>query len=315
MYTEKKPYCLLALSPVHSGSGSDLGIVDLPIQRERHTGYPKLEASGIKGAIREYYREASGYSKELMDLLFGPEDGDAHQSALGMMDARILFFPVKSVKGVFAWITCLPCLVKFKESLAFAGVPMADSDGEIDPGSAAFGVNTVAKGCAVSFPNIQGTETVVLEEYPIEHVEENVFLTRLLTWFGDTFLEDPALSFQKKRLISHCVVVSEDVFSRFVRLSTEVTARTKIDRDTGTVVGGALWYEEYLPAESILYSTFLASRPMMDDTSFSDETKELKDNAGKVMEKLTGSLPEVLQIGGMQTVGKGFIKPLLFKET
>jgi len=31
---------LYAETPVHAGSGTSLGIVDLPIQRERTTGYP-----------------------------------------------------------------------------------------------------------------------------------------------------------------------------------------------------------------------------------------------------------------------------------
>ena len=314
MYTVKKPYCLMALTPVHYGCGSDIGIVDLPIQRERHTGFPKFEASGIKGVIREYYRERQHFSKALLNLLFGPEGGDAHQSALGMVDARILFFPVKSVKGVFAWITCPACLAKFKESLDFAGEKMKDKDGEIDPVSPELGVNTIAQNCAIELTNGKGVKTVVLEEYPIEPVTKNELLTRLLKWFGDAFLGDPGLSFQKKRLVTHSVLVSDDVFSRFVRLSTEVTARTKIDRDTGTVAGKALWYEEYLPADSILYSTFLASRPMMDDAQVTKVDGDLKDNAEKVMEKLTESLPGILQIGGMQTVGKGFVKPLLLKE-
>ena len=44
-------------------------------------------------------------------------------------------------------------------------------------------------------------------------------------------------------------------------LSTEVIARTKIDSNTGTVdkkIGG-LWYEEYLPTDSILYSLSLTT--------------------------------------------------------
>ena len=40
-------------TPLHAGSGNDLGVIDLPIQRERHTEYPKIEGSSLKGALRE----------------------------------------------------------------------------------------------------------------------------------------------------------------------------------------------------------------------------------------------------------------------
>ena len=56
MYLQKDTeLCVLhAISPVHAGAGSATGAVDLPIQRERHTGWPHIQASGIKGAFREH---------------------------------------------------------------------------------------------------------------------------------------------------------------------------------------------------------------------------------------------------------------------
>ena len=53
MYKIARPLFFRCITPMHVGCGSDLGIVDLPIQREKHTGYPKIESSGIKGCIRE----------------------------------------------------------------------------------------------------------------------------------------------------------------------------------------------------------------------------------------------------------------------
>ncbi len=43
MWKEAKPMFIIAETPIHPGSGSELGIVDLPIQRERHTNFPKIE--------------------------------------------------------------------------------------------------------------------------------------------------------------------------------------------------------------------------------------------------------------------------------
>ena len=41
MFKKAKPFFIKTLSSMHVGSGSDLGIIDLPIQREKHTGFPK----------------------------------------------------------------------------------------------------------------------------------------------------------------------------------------------------------------------------------------------------------------------------------
>ncbi len=45
-----------AITPVHAGVGRDLGLIDMPIQKEKHTGIPKIEGSTMKGSMRESYR-------------------------------------------------------------------------------------------------------------------------------------------------------------------------------------------------------------------------------------------------------------------
>ena len=47
---------LHAITSLHPGSGTALGVVDLPIQRERHTGWPVIPASSIKGVFRDACR-------------------------------------------------------------------------------------------------------------------------------------------------------------------------------------------------------------------------------------------------------------------
>ena len=65
MFKQAKPLFLIVETPLHAGSGSDLGIVDLPIQREKHTDYPKIEASGLKGSIREIFSAEGDESVKL----------------------------------------------------------------------------------------------------------------------------------------------------------------------------------------------------------------------------------------------------------
>lgn len=43
-----KPLFLIVQMPLHTGSERNVGIVDLLIQREKHTGYPQIESAGLK---------------------------------------------------------------------------------------------------------------------------------------------------------------------------------------------------------------------------------------------------------------------------
>ena len=322
MYTRQQPFFLIAQTPVHPGSGSDLGVIDLPIQRERHTGFPKIEASGIKGVFREAYSDRTIMKKEILDIVFGPDQGDGHQSAVGFVDARILFFPVKSVKGSFAWVTCLDVLAKFQEILNFADVKIKDEDGAINLCSSDLIENCITENSVISVQNNHAT-SVVLEEYPAT-VTENPLLTRFATWFSGHVLQDGALVYQKEKLKTSMVVLSAEMFTKFVKYSTEVIARTRIDSETGTVKTGALWYEEYLPVETILYSTVLASQPMMSSGDLTVKVKDLEEkdrekglcldkNPDGVMELVTQNFPSIIQIGGNATIGKGFMRPVLLE--
>jgi len=52
MFEKHAAMFLYAVSPVHLGAGSSVGVIDNPIQRARHTGHPCFAGSGIKGAVR-----------------------------------------------------------------------------------------------------------------------------------------------------------------------------------------------------------------------------------------------------------------------
>ena len=132
MFLKQKPLFLWVETPLHAGSGSDLGIVDLPVQREKHTGFPKVEASGIKGCLRESFEDKLERENTELKLAFGPESAnEAHAGAIGFSDARLLLFPVKSVKSVFAWITCPQVITRFKRDLELCGVVGRDNGFDI----------------------------------------------------------------------------------------------------------------------------------------------------------------------------------------
>lgn len=302
MYKKKKPMFIITETPLHVGSGSDLGLVDLPIQRERHTGFPKVEASGLKGCIRECFENKGD---KYTSLLFGPEEGDAHSSSIGFTDARVLLFPVKSLKGVFAWITCPLILERFQKEV---GVPLS------------YEVNSVPENSNLLIDN-----KIVLEEYTY-HVVEKRETTELAKTLADmVFPTDESYNFWKDKLKKDLVVLNDDDFTQFVKTSTEIITRTKINDKTGTVERGALWTEEYLPQDTILYSLVMFSDLEIERDGkekkqefikmFDDFCQEVikkqnqeKIEAENIASYFTQNLPSIIHLGGNRTIGKGIVR-------
>lgn len=312
MFKKARPFFIICETPLHCGSGNDIGIVDLPIQRERHTDFPKIEASSLKGGIREAFEESDKEipvglnrvktsDKATISLAFGPEENPDHAGALGFTDARLLLFPVKSMKGLFAWITCPQVLEKFRNELSLCGLNL-----EFEMPSK----HTAPKDCSLFIRE----DKIVLEEYTFSikrDSDANGNCTRLAEWLSDNlFPANKLYQFWKDKVRKDIVVLSDAEFRDFVTLSTEVITRIKIDNKTGTVQSGALFTEEYLPSESILYSLALTT-PIFKEK---DEEKGIfKSHNGKaeedlVMEYFTNGLPEVIQLGGDATIGKGIVK-------
>lgn len=319
MFKLAKPFMITTISSLHAGSGNDLGIVDLPIQREKHTSFPKIESSSLKGVLREAFETNDKTIKEQLigdflnsntsekkvlynydyyiHLLFGYDadennneiknyfdDDTEFSGALGFSDARLLFFPVRSARGVFAWITCRYVLRKFEEDMKLCG-----QDINVN-------VSEVAVGECLTFKNnkISINQSVVLEEYTFRERQELDF---------DTF--NGLLPEIQQKL----VVVNDDDFKDFVNQFTEIITRTKIDNATGTVASGALFNEEYLPPETIMYFLVFASPIFQkDDSKKGIFKKNGKNEEELVMKFFEKSLPEVVQIGGNATIGKGIVK-------
>ena len=336
MFKYAYPFFIKVLTPLHAGTGQELGIVDLPIQRERHTGFPKIEASGLKGSIREAFedlltvkngqyalvddetvkerveklkeifseiekeipqKDEKGNKKirynEAIDLTFGPLTDITHAGALGFTDARILLFPVKSMKGVFAYITCPQVLKRFEQEITIAGK-------EIKLNGQKINVSNIPSN---SFPKntskVLVSAKVILEEYTFE-LKSSEDLKRFAEWLAEkTGIEE---------IPQKIVVLSDDDFKDFVHLSTEVITRIKIDNATGTV-GEGPFNEEFLPAETILYSLALASPIFKEKPGEKGVFNQSeKDEAELVLEFFEAGIPEIMQIGGDATIGKGIVK-------
>lgn len=322
MYKKATPLFLLCETPLHAGSGSDLGIVDLPIQRERHTDFPKIEASSLKGSIRESFEskiDSNNFSSIEDDdtkihRVFGYDDGgitdEAKENlekvfddkkdfagAVGFSDARILLFPVKSMKGVFAWITCPKVLHQLQSDLKYAE---REEDSKMIPD---FHGSDIAIVSTQSNLTLQGADTkVVLEEYTFD-ADGHSDIDKLGEWLAENAFAGLS-DYWKDKVKKDIVILPDNDFKDFVNLSTEVITRTKIDNVTGTVADGALFTEEYLPSESLMYSLVLTAPEFRAQDAMSEE---------EVTAFVQENLPAVIQLGGNATLGKGLIRTNFLK--
>ncbi|WP_297458238.1 type III-B CRISPR module RAMP protein Cmr4, partial [Thermococcus sp.] len=124
MYSKKLVLGIYTISPVHAGSGSETSVIDLPIQREKHTGFPVIWGQSLKGVLRHAF-EDGGMDLEVIYSIFGPDVDElrknAYAGAISVGDAKILLFPVRSAKGVFAYVTSPLVLERFKRDMELAG--------------------------------------------------------------------------------------------------------------------------------------------------------------------------------------------------
>lgn len=91
-------------------------------------------------------------------------------------------------------------------------------------------------------------------------------------------------------------MLHDDDFTHFARHATEVMARVGLDYERKTARKGALFYEEFLPPETLLYAVVLATASRSPGT---------ERNAAGMLGLLRERAPSVVQIGADQTIGKG----------
>lgn len=269
-------YYLHTMSALHVGTGHGTGIIDLPIAREKASHLPQVPGSSIKGVLRDELR-GQLINDDLL-ALFGPEMGQTaseYAAALTVGDSHLLCLPVRSWHGTFSWATCPMILHRYQRDL---------QSGHVIPEPA----DNAALHCTDS--KLVDNEKIYLEDLDLnavlhpevdnwaEVIAEAVFPDA--TW-RDLF---------KQRF----VILPDNLFDFLAETATEIRARIRIEEGTRTVQSGALWYEEYLPAETLLWGNLASDRAR-------------KPNDVRGGQAMLALLPvtKTLQIGGNATVGAG----------
>ena len=300
MYKKSSIIFIYTETPLHPGSGTSLGVVDLTIQREKITDFPLIQASGIKGAIREWFELYSNEDQNKINIVFGPEmEGESHASAIGFTDARLLLFPVRSLKGIFAYTTCPTVLERLKRDLTIAGI-----------NTTTWSIPSISseKDAIVnSESDILEGDNIVLEEFTFEKDKNvnNQNIKDISNWISNNAIPiDSGYNFWREKIKKSLVILPDNAFKDFVKFSTEVVARIKMKEDGSKVVKeGGLWYEENLPSETLLYSLVMATDPLVEENKRPNDLK----NADAVLNFVKNNKLTRLQIGGNETIGRGIV--------
>jgi CRISPR-associated protein Cmr4 len=266
--TEEKLVFYVSESPVHVGCGQAMDAVDLPVIRERATGYPYIPGSSVKGVMRADFRQQKGLKcikkgdqtedqKELQkeeNLLFGEQE---NAGSLLIGDLNLLFFPVRCYELGWVWLTCPDLLRRFDQCSGRLG-----SDRLFD--------------CSVE---LSDGKMIALNGKSELHLEEFLFTQQK----GDINLDTvDHLETVAGELEGRLVIINDKMFNFFVRNATEVVTRIGIDEKTGVVKNGHLFYEECLSRDVIFYNTI---------AGVSDY-----------------EIPPYLRMGGDRTIGRGIFR-------
>ena len=266
---DSKFYYLSCLTNLHVGNGADsFGIIDREVERDSITGYPIIPSSGLKGAFRKHFTE-------LVNRLFGsssgsgdikPGSGDIRPGSIKFISGQLLFRPVRASKGDYACYQCTTLTAL--QTLARARVEIA-------------GDTALQTALAGASPKL-GTsyyggsaEAVEVEGFAAPHSEGHEELTECINGLLASAAPDEA----SKKLTSGAVLLSEDD-NRAIPLP--VIARNQLDNG----ISKNLWYEEYVPHESVFWFAVLGPE------------KDLED-FGMVVSS------HIVQIGGNATIGRG----------
>jgi CRISPR-associated protein Cmr4 len=316
MITDTRMLYLYVETPLHAGVGSGLSSIDLPIQRERTTQYPMIQGSGIKGKLRAAMegerKTLPSEERNIIDTLFGPPSkpadsgddrasGSDHAGALIFGDARILLFPVRSLNGVFAYTTCYDVLNRFKRDKEHNGISLWNVPAPVTDETSRAPIALITSASQIS-----ASGTIVLEEFSFQ-AKTSTEVDEIADWIARNALPDD-YEYWRDKLRKSLVILPDDDFRDFALYATEIITRIRIDRTRKTVDAGALWTEEHLPTDTLLYVPVYATNSRRNGSTM--QAKDILQRAASLEDSQGG----YIQLGGDETVGRGLVRMHWAKE-
>lgn len=275
-------------TPLHCGAEGGTGYVDLPVQRERHTHYPVIPGSTIKGVLRDELQP--DLQDEGIREVFGAEGTKDEKATVpgrfSFGDAILVAFPVRSSGAPFHWVTCPFVLERVFRALGKT----------VDVPKPAQSHAAARDGGEVLLEEIRLTKTPAPGFFSDSPGSGLDLLLGLLPDAGRGF------TYTRSIFGARLLIVADEDFKELVETGTEVITRIKLNA-LGTTATldekkysdlsdydrqGNMFVEEVVPPEALFLSP-------------------LRGDHGPWRSILTNALSArpVIRLGGDETIGRG----------
>lgn len=274
---------------LHCGAEATSGYVDLPIQRERHTDFPVIPGSTLKGVFKDEMRSTMDPGD--VQKWFGIQDA-AGQISFG--DGIVVAFPVRSTGQPFHWVTC-----PFVLERTFRAMQHTPAHADV----------FAAPATQTAWAQEEGD--LVVEELRVIKKRGGLFtdeeaVRKLLSLIPDT----KAFEYTRGIFAGRLLVVSDDDFHLLTETGTEIVTRIKlnilgttknIDAKERAAVAERLAISPDAVLDDDLTGNMFVQEIVPSETLF---LTTLRSNGAFPLDKI----PPLVRIGGDETIGRGLTR-------
>ena len=173
-----KLYRLTCLTNLHMGSGeANYEVIDLEVERDPVLGEPTMNASGVKGALRDFCKQQEGEDEtkeQDVTAIFGSEGSGEQQGTCHFFAGDLLARPVRVSEGSGAYaLATTPELLRhvlgklhafgLRKGFQEADIPELPEDGVLSPAAhKSIEGMEVRKGDCKPLTDLLGTDNWVL---------------------------------------------------------------------------------------------------------------------------------------------------------
>lgn len=272
---------LYLFSPLHTGGTTQEGNL-LGIARESHTQLPYIPSSSIRGRLRALLSD----DKTLQYRLFGTEltnagaGGDKlEQGAIWIGDGSVLWLPVPSLSHGVIWVSCPLLLRRWSRMQGISGganLPEAYAT-TLDTSKPVYLKDAILK--AADLKTWQNSEAFVTQEMKDQGIERALVLPD-----------------------QHCATL----------IQMSLWRQVKIKLDQHKAVDGGFRYEEAIPPDTLMY--FSWGLVTQSNGKFSEAESQVPQPEEAFEGVLNRSENSILQIGGQESLGRGFVQQWISHE-
>ncbi len=298
-------FFIKCITPIHVGAISGRQMVDKSVQRD-NLELPMIFSSSIKGAIRHQVDNLSEICGKDIDKkkLFGQEPGEPtpRPGSIVFLDARLLFIPTREIDLTYVYVTSPILLHKlFLYYEVIHGKRLIDDED--------LNKILVEEGKFIILSTGKGPRNIEKKEKKGLYVNERELICQGIL---DEKLREKFTNILKIIGIENepIIIISDKDIVPIANDSTIVYWRNRLKKDMKVVERGALWSEEYIPDGTVFVSGVFLSTSML----LNEEEKlceKVREDAKKLLEKILKD--KYYFVGGLETIGKGLIKTILFE--